>query len=267
MGLEPFDRMPPNNLDAEKSVLGSILLQADLLDDLADILKADDFYSEQHGVFYTHLLTMRREGIPIDALSIVTRLTHEGDLEKVGGPVYLAEIGQSVPYGMNYLYYAGIIRRAARLRRCRNAALDMLTGIGQDEEPDKVMDQCQAALAAVDGSSTVQTKTITDACTEVMEQIDATLERGEHAGLMTGLEKYDTQIGGFFPGELHILAGKAGDRQDRPCFANCLPSRFAGAFGLLRLVGNERRRIDAAVDLRHFRRTSDGGPLRPHDDG
>ena len=103
---EILDRLPPQSLEAEKAVLGSLLLDPLLCDDVALILRADDFYADANQKLYRNLLALNDEGKRIDVTLLVERLKHAGEFEAIGGAAYLAEIAQSVPYAANAAYYA-----------------------------------------------------------------------------------------------------------------------------------------------------------------
>ena len=126
VGSEILDRLPPHNLDAEKGVLGSILLDPNLADDVATIVRPDDFYAEANQKLYASLLAMHDEGRRIDATLLLERLHSTGDLEAVGGAAYLAEVVHSVPYATNAVYYAGIVRDKATLRSLIHASTEIL---------------------------------------------------------------------------------------------------------------------------------------------
>ena len=126
VGSEILDRLPPQNLEAEKGVLGSLLLDPNLCDDVALILRPDDFYADANQKLYAHLLAMHDEGKRIDVMLLVERLTQAGDLEAVGGAAYMAEVAHSVPYAANAVYYAEIVRDKATLRALIHASTEIL---------------------------------------------------------------------------------------------------------------------------------------------
>src|SRR5262245_25012039 len=107
---EILDRRPPCNLEAERGVLGSILLLPIVCDDVALILHPDDFYDDAHKTLYTHLRSMHDEGRRIDTTLLVERLRGQGDFERIGGAPFLAEVLQSVPTAANATYYAQIVK-------------------------------------------------------------------------------------------------------------------------------------------------------------
>src|SRR5215469_5292969 len=100
-----FDRLPPQNLEAEQGVLGSLLLDPELCDEVAMLLRPVDFYAPAHQALYTHLLAMHNDGLRIDATLLIERLRKHGDLEIVGDLGYLAEVADSVPTAANATYY------------------------------------------------------------------------------------------------------------------------------------------------------------------
>jgi replicative DNA helicase len=112
-----LDRLPPQNLEAEKALLGSIMLDPRVFDDVAAIVRRQDFYAHAHQLLFGHLVAMRREDIPIgDIALLVERLKQHGDFEAVGERVYLAEVAQSVPTAANATYYANIVRDKSQNR-------------------------------------------------------------------------------------------------------------------------------------------------------
>ena len=111
---EILDRLPPHNLDAERGVLGSILLDPHLCDDVVLIIRPDDFYADAHRKLFGHMVAMHDEGRRIDETLLVERLKTAADLEAVGGKAYLAEIVQSVPVAAHAVYYARIVREKER---------------------------------------------------------------------------------------------------------------------------------------------------------
>ena len=101
---EILDRLPPQNLEAEKGVLGSLLLDPDMCDEVALIVRPEDFYADANAKLFRHLTAMHEEGKRVDMLLLIDRLKREGEFEAVGGAAYLAEVAQSVPYAANATY-------------------------------------------------------------------------------------------------------------------------------------------------------------------
>ncbi len=211
---EILDRLPPQNLEAERAVLGSILLDSRTFDDVAAIVGLDDFYAEANAELFRTLAAMIDDRIPVDAMTLLDRLESAGRLESVGGASYLAEVAQSVPFASNAAYYARIVAEKAKLRRIIHAATDALREAYATNQPAKeILNSTEAALAAIEsdeqrnGKATLSAK---DAAIEVIERIDAICERQEHLGLAIGFERFDMEVGGLFPGEFVVLAARPG---------------------------------------------------------
>ena len=113
-------------MQAEQGVLGSLLLDPELCDEVALLLKPADFYSPAHQALFNHLLAMHNDGLRIDATLLHERLKKSGDLEIIGGLAYLAEVADSVPTAANAAYYAEIVRDKATLRSLIHASTEIL---------------------------------------------------------------------------------------------------------------------------------------------
>src|SRR5208282_894857 len=110
LNSEILDRLPPQNLEAEKGVLGSLLLDPQMCDEIALLLRPVDFYAEANQRLYRNMLAMHDQAKRIDITLLVERLKQEGEYEAIGGAAYLAEVAQSVPYAHKATYYAEIVR-------------------------------------------------------------------------------------------------------------------------------------------------------------
>ena len=108
---EILDRLPPQNLDAELGVLGSLLHDPQMCDEVVLALRADDFYADANQKLFRQIIALHDEGKRIDITLLAERLQKAGELEAVGGKAYLAEVLQSVPYAANVMHYAEIVRR------------------------------------------------------------------------------------------------------------------------------------------------------------
>ena len=180
---EILDRLPPHNLDAEKGVLGSILLDPNLADNVALVLRPGDFYAEANEKLYSHLLAMHDEGKRIDATLLLDRLRSAGDLELIGGAAYLAEVLHSVPYASNAVYYAQIVCAKATLRALIHASTEILRDAYEPTlDPRKLVSRAEEKIFAVhDQRSTDQITTINDLLIEAFDRIDARLELAKKA--------------------------------------------------------------------------------------
>lgn len=208
--LKTTDHTPPQNIEAERSVLGCVLLQPACLDLVGVMLRADDFYDAKHKTLFGHFLAMNEAGA-LDLTLLLNRVKSHGDLEAVGGAAYLAEIMGSVATAPHAVYYAEIVADKARRRHVIETIATCLEAAYQDErEPlNEMLGKVESVLSGVgDGGDQGEPKQLADALVEVVVQADAILHKKHTAGLLTGLVEFDETIGGLFDGELVILAAR-----------------------------------------------------------
>ncbi len=115
--VDILERSPPVDISAEMGVLGSVLLNPDVCNDLTMVIRSEDFYDDSHRMLYTHIQTMHDTGQKIDVTLLVSRLKDAGEFETIGGAAYLAKLANSVPNAAHAIYYAQIVRNKATLRR------------------------------------------------------------------------------------------------------------------------------------------------------
>ncbi len=207
---EILDRLPPQSLDAEKGVLGSLLIDPELCDDIALILRSEDFYADANQKLYAHVMAMHDEGVRIDATLLLERLRSGGDLEAIGGPAYLAEVLHAVPYAANAVYYAGIVRDKATLRSLIHASTEILRDAYEPTlDPRELVNRAEEQIFAVrDQRSSDQITSIQDLLVEAFDKIDARLEHGEGEGVPTGFQDLDNLTGGLHGSEFVVLAAR-----------------------------------------------------------
>jgi replicative DNA helicase len=207
---EILDRLPPQNLDAEKAVLGSVMLDQNMCDEVALILRADDFYADAHQKLFAHVLAMHDAGSRIDSTLLVERLKQAGELEAVGGPAYLAEVFQSVPFAAHAAYYAKIVRDKAMLRELIHSSTEILRdAYDATVDPREMIAAAEEKVFAVhDKRSADQVTSIHDVLIEAFEQIDKRLENRGATGIPTGFKDLDKLTGGLHDSELVILASR-----------------------------------------------------------
>ncbi|HEY2839368.1 MAG TPA: replicative DNA helicase [Pirellulales bacterium] len=208
-----FDRLPPQSLEAEKAVLGSILLDPLLCDDVVLIVRPQDFYAHAHQVLFTHLLAMHEAGSRIDPMLLVERLKKAGDFEAIGGIAYLGEISQAVPTAANAVYYAQVVRDKATLRALIHTSTEILRdAYDQSREPHELLSSAEEQVFRIleDGTS-ADIISMEDALGETLSRIDARLSHGGIPGCVeTGFTELDAMTGGLNAGELIIIAGRPG---------------------------------------------------------
>jgi replicative DNA helicase len=146
-----FDRVPPHDDDAEKSVLGGMLLSKDAISDVIEVLRDGDFYRPNHQLIYDVITDLYSRGDPADPITVSARLTRDGTLERAGGVPYLHTLASGVPTAANASYYAQIVRDRAILRRLVEAGTRVVQYgyAGTGEDVDDLVDRAQAEVYAV----------------------------------------------------------------------------------------------------------------------
>jgi len=209
---EMLDGIPPIDNQAEKAVIGSMLLDADVIDEVGAMLKPRDFYQAACGVLFTTLLDMRNRRIGIDATTLLSKLRQTGDLEGIGGEAFIAQCSQAEWSAKFVKHHAANVMRASKLRSIISACTTALPmAYANQTEPAELLSIIESDLAKIVTSEYGKgPQPIASAAIAFNERIDAIVERGYGAGVMTGLPDLDNTIGGFFPGELIILAARTG---------------------------------------------------------
>jgi len=198
-------------VDAERAVLGSILLKADVCDDVALIVRVEDFSDEAHQLLYRHLLDLHDSGKRIDVTIVLERLRTKGDLDRVGGTAALAEIVEAVPHAAHASHYAHIVRDKAMLRALIDAGTDILRdAYDSPDEPRELLSRAESSIFAIlEHRSSTEARPIQSVLEEVMVRMDARMKH-EHAigGVETGFTELDSLCGGMHNSELIILAAR-----------------------------------------------------------
>lgn len=206
-----IDRLPPQNLEAEASVLGSLMLDKDAIIKIADILHSDDFYDEKNKSIYLAMLELYEKSVSIDILTVSNILDEQKKLEFVGGSSYLANMVNSVPTAAHVTHYASIVRRKGTLRRLIQAANE-ITNLGYKDEADieSVLDQSEQKLFNVSQKFMKQNFVpLTQVLHETFERLDDLHKnKGKLRGVATGYLDLDNKLGGLQKSDLVILAAR-----------------------------------------------------------
>ncbi|RLS75452.1 MAG: replicative DNA helicase [Planctomycetota bacterium] len=207
--LDGRDR--PANVDAERAVLGSILLKPDVCDDVALVVRPEDFSDESHQLLYRHLLELHDSGKRIDATIVLERLRTQGDLERIGGAASLADVVEAVPHAAHATHYAHIVRDKSMLRALIDAGTDILReAYDSADEPRQLLSRAEERIFSIlERRTSAEAKPIQSVLEEVMVRMDARM-RHEHAigGVETGFTELDRLLGGLHDSELLILAAR-----------------------------------------------------------
>jgi replicative DNA helicase len=223
-----FDRAPPFDPEAEINVLGSIMLLPDVCDDVALILRADDFHDDAHRKIFQHMLEMHETGRKIDPTLLVDKLKTAGDFESTGGAAYLGKILHAVPNAAHAIYYADIVREKATYRRLIEASTEILREAyeGQTEATQLVARAEQMVFSILDERGGLNVSSMQDILHEAMDRLEARM-RGElmHGGVESGYSKLDEQTGGLHNSELIVLAARPS--MGKTAMAMCIAANVA----------------------------------------
>ena len=208
---DSVDRTPPNDIAAEQSVLGAMLLSKDAIADVVETLRADDFYRPSHATLFDVVLDLYGRGEPADAVTVASELTKVGEITRVGGASYLHTLVSMVPTAANANYYARIVREQAILRRLVTAGTRIVhMGYSGQGEVDDVVDRAQAEVYEVTERRTSEDYApLSDIMQGTLNEIEAISNRdGEMVGVPTGFAELDSLTNGLHPGQLVILAAR-----------------------------------------------------------
>ena len=207
-----FERTPPQDLVAEQSVLGGMLLSKDAIADVVEIIKERDFYRPAHELIYDAILDLYGRGDHADPVTVVAELTKRGDIARAGGAPYLHTLISSVPTAANAGYYARIVRDRAILRRLVEAGTKIVQlGYSEEGDVDDAVDSAQAEVYQVTESRMsedyIQLSQLLPAALDEIEAISAGVTR---EGVMTGFKDLDALTNGFHAGNMVVLAARPG---------------------------------------------------------
>ena len=207
------DRMPPQNIEAEQSVLGSILLQQSALISAMEFIQANDFYRRSHQLIFQVMIELNDKNEEIDVITVANLLERSGQLEDIGGTPYLAELSNVVPTAANVEYYAKIVEERSLLRRLIQASTDIISDTYEEsEEVSSLLDHAEQKILEVserkNRSGFIK---ISDVLRDSMEEIDQLYKNDEEiTGISSGYRALDLMTAGLHEDELIILAARPG---------------------------------------------------------
>lgn len=209
--VEPFDRRPPYDSEAEHKTLGSILLKADYTDDILSIVQPDDFYDESLSALARVMFAAHAEGKPLDPTLLLDRLKKSGDYERSGGALTLANVAKSVATAAHAVHYARIVREKADRRRVIDASADSMRDAYEGETDCQViLGEAEARLARIrDSRHTGNGSHVTEPMSRALADIDARLSGIPEDLTPTGFSGIDDKLtGGMRPAQLIVLAAR-----------------------------------------------------------
>ncbi len=206
-----LEKIPPHNLEAEQSLLGSMLISQGIIPDIVEKVNPTDFYRGPHQQIFEAVLDLYTKGEPADPITVANELKTKGVLDQVGGKSYIHTLINVVPTAANAKYYAGIVEKNAVLRSLISAATEIV-GMGYEGSEDigLLIDRAESLIFSV-SKKRISEKFIhiKDLLTESFEQIEKLYEKGANVtGLPTGFIELDEKTSGFHPSDLIVVAAR-----------------------------------------------------------
>jgi len=206
-----MDRTLPHNLEAEKCVLGAILINNQVFNQAAEVIDAGDFFRDAHRRIFEKMVALSELSEPIDLVTLKDELVKSNELEEVGGPAYIASLTDGVPRSANVEYYSKIVKEKSTLRRLIQSATDVLAqAYDAEEDADDLLDRAESAIFQIADdrlrSGFVPLSSLVDSGYQLIEQLQA--HKGLVTGVPSGFEKLDEMTSGFQKSDLVIVAAR-----------------------------------------------------------
>ena len=215
---QQLERIPPQNLEAEQGVLGSMLLDRDAIARVIESLRAEDFYRDAHRVIYMAMTELFERGEPVDLITVTNRLTAQGKIDDIGGATYLAALPNVVPTAANVDFYGSIVMEKSMLRQLISAGTH-IASLGYDAADDvaALIDQAEKMVFGIAARRNVQDfQAIKEILKESFDKIDKRYqEKGTVTGVATGFSDLDMLTSGLQQSDMVIVAA-------RPSVGKCL---------------------------------------------
>ncbi|MDF1604419.1 replicative DNA helicase [Nocardioides sp. YIM 152315] len=260
----PGDRTPPQDMAAEQSVLGAMLISKDAIADVTETIRGVDFYRPSHETIFDAIIDLYGRGEPVDMVTVAAELQRRGELQRIGGAPYLHTLSANVPIAANAGYYAEIVRETAILRRLVDAGTKIVQiGYAGEGQVDDIVDQAQAEVYKItDKRSSEDYAPLSDIMDGVLDEIEAISNREAGLyGVPTGFADLDDLTNGLHAGQMIIVAarpamGKSTVALDF-CRAASIHNNLTSAFFSLEMTRSEiTMRLlsaEAKVPLNHIR--------------
>jgi len=208
---ELLRRIPPHNLEAEQSVLGSMLIDAEAVSVAAGTLKPEDFYSEAHKEIFEAMLNLYDRGEPVDLVTVVEELRQKGTLDGVGGAAYISDLSVAVPSTANLKYYIEIVQEKSILRQLIAASNEIIKDSYEaQEELDIILDRAEKRIFEISQRQVANYfEPIKNILLETYTKIEElSKKKGGIIGLPTGFHEFDQKTSGLHPSDLILVAAR-----------------------------------------------------------
>ena len=224
-------KVPPQNLEAESSVLGGILLENEAINRVLEVLTTDDFYRESHRKIFRAMIELYDRSEPVDLITLSDILKAKGDLEAVGGSAYLASLANAIPTSANIHHYARIVREKAIRRYLISAATTIATrGFEDQENVDEFLDEAEKVIFDI-SEKRVRTSFVMvgEMIRDSIKMVERLYERKELVtGVPSGYKDLDRLTAGFQPSDLIVVAGRPSMGKTALCLNIATHAAFGG---------------------------------------
>lgn len=211
---EDLLRLPPQAIEAEQSILGSMMLDNRTIDDISSELESRDFYRNDHQLIYNEIIRLDERGEAADVVTVSESLTHQGELDQAGGLAYLGALAKNTPNAGNIKSYAKIVRDRAILRRLIESSNDIIQKAYQPEgrTPEEVLDFAESVIFEIaknNNQAKAGFRKIDGLLAEAVDKIEEMFKsKADVTGVSTGFTDLDKQTSGLQPGDLVVVAGR-----------------------------------------------------------
>ncbi|MEK7238673.1 MAG: replicative DNA helicase, partial [Nitrospirota bacterium] len=208
-----LDRLPPQNIEAEQSVLGAILLENEILASVVEMLAPEDFYKDSHKKIFLAMLDLYKKNEPIDLITLTEQLSRKEQIEEIGGASYLSHIVNLVPTSANIKYHSKIVKEKSLLRNLIKTTTEIIT-MSYDEsiEINELLDAAETKIFSL-SEKTIRGSfvRIDNVVKDTIELVDKLYNKKELiTGLPSGFTDLDMQTTGFHPGDLVVVGARPG---------------------------------------------------------
>ncbi len=210
--VDRLDRVPPQNLEAEQSVLGAILIENNALNRAIEVISEGDFYRESHRRIYAAIVELFDKGEAIDIVTVSEQLSKSGALEQVGGNAYIGSLASQVPTAANVTYHSKIVREKALLRDLLRSSTDIASKVyeASGEDAEDLVDFAEHAIFEIADKRTkgklIPMKDVVKDSFKMIEELYGKKEL--ITGVATGIYRLDEMTTGFQPGDLVVIGGR-----------------------------------------------------------
>lgn len=208
-----ISKLPPQNLEAEQSVLGAIIIDNEALTKTLEILNPDDFYKDSHRRLFNAMIGLFEKNEPIDIITLTDFLRRNNDLEPIGGIAYLSLLANSIPTSANIRYHSKIVREKALLRALISTSNNINAKVYEDNlDADEMVDYAEKMIFDIaDKRTKIAFSTMKDVIKDTFKMIEQLHDRKEAiTGIPSGFKDLDEITSGFQPGDLIIVGGRPG---------------------------------------------------------